>query len=242
MSHSLFIADLHLSPSSPKLFQKFQNFLEGPAREATALYILGDLFEIWVGDDDIPSPFNQKVVNALAALTQQGTQLFYLHGNRDFLLGNKFAKACGATHLTDPTILILEDGVRTLLTHGDQLCTEDEAYQAWRKQVRSVTWQRKVMTLPIEERYKIAQEATTMSTQAKKKKTLAIMDVTLQAVIELLRKNDYPRLIHGNTHRPARHTYRLDDNTCERWVLTDWNSRKGGYVRCDENGCQAIPF
>lgn len=242
MSHSLFIADLHLSASSSKLFQRFQSFLEGPAREADALYILGDLFETWVGDDDIPSPFNQKVVQALAGLVQHGTKLFYLHGNRDFLLGNKFAKACGATHISDPTILILEDGVRTLLTHGDLLCTEDEEYQAWRKQVRSVTWQRKVMTLPIEERYKIAEEATAMSAQAKKKKTMMIMDVTPQAVVDLLRKNDYPRLIHGHTHRPARHTYRLDDNTCERWVLTDWNSRKSGYLKCDENGCSAIPF
>lgn len=242
MSHSLFIADLHLSPSATKLFQRFQSFLDGPAREATALYILGDLFETWVGDDDIPTPFNQKVVQSLANLVQHGTKLFYLHGNRDFLLGNKFAKTCGATHISDPTILILDDGVRTLLTHGDLLCTEDEEYQAWRKQVRSVTWQRKVMALPIEERYKIAEEATTMSAQAKKRKTMMIMDVTPQAVVDLLRKNDYPRLIHGHTHRPARHTYRLDDNTCERWVLSDWNNRKGGYLKCDENGCQAFPF
>jgi UDP-2,3-diacylglucosamine hydrolase len=239
--HVLFISDLHLSESTPAVRKRFLEFLAGPCREAEALYILGDLFETWVGDDDMDSTFNRKIIEALAELTSSGTALFIMHGNRDFLLGQAFADACGAVLLSDPTEVTLY-GTRTVLMHGDQLCTGDTAYQAWRKQVRSAAWQRQVLALPIEERRKMAREATGMSRDAKKAKSMEIMDVTLQAVTDLLRKYEYPRLIHGHTHRPARHVYHLDDNTCERWVLPDWSANRAGYLYCDSEGCRAIPL
>ncbi len=239
MQHSLFISDLHLSSKTLTLRKRFFEFLEGPAREAESLYILGDLFESWIGDDDLESTFNQKIVHALKQLTDSGTALFFMHGNRDFLIGNDFAKATGATLITDPTDVLLY-GVRTILTHGDQLCTDDVDYQQWRKQVRSPQWQKQVLALPIEQRRKMAQDATSMSTDAKKKKTMEIMDVSAQAVMELIRKNDYPRIIHGHTHRPARHVYHIDDHKCERWVLTDWTNQKAGYLYCDRDGCRAV--
>ncbi|MDE2131713.1 MAG: UDP-2,3-diacylglucosamine diphosphatase [Betaproteobacteria bacterium] len=241
MPHTLFISDLHLSEDTPLIRKRFLDFLAGPAREAEALYILGDLFETWVGDDDIPSPFNRKIVEALRELSDAGTALFLMHGNRDFLLGQDFAQACGATLLPDPTEVTLY-GMRTLLSHGDQLCTDDVEYQAYRKQVRSAAWQRKVLALPLSTRHQMARDATAMSDKAKQAKTMEIMDVSPQAVTDLLRKSGYPRLIHGHTHRPARHVYRLEDHACERWVLPDWTAARGGYLMCDSEGCQAVPL
>ncbi len=241
MSHTLFISDLHLSEDTPLIRKRFLEFLAGPCRDADALYILGDLFETWVGDDDIPAPFNRKVVEALNELTSSGTAMFLMHGNRDFLIGENFAKACGATLLPDPTEILLY-GVRTVLTHGDQLCTDDAEYQTYRKQVRSAAWQRQVLALPLETRYKMALDATTMSLKAKQSKTVEIMDVAPQAVTDLLRKYEYPRLIHGHTHRPARHVYRLDDHSCERWVLQDWTTTRSGTLRCDSEGCRFVPL
>jgi len=239
--HALFISDLHLSEETPTTRKRFLEFLSGPAREAEALYILGDLFEFWVGDDDIPTPFNRKIVDALAALSASGTALFIMHGNRDFLLGTAFASACRATLLTDPTELTLYD-THTVLCHGDTLCTGDTAYMTYRKQVRSSAWQRQVLALPLEERHKMAREATDMSSKAKKGKSAEIMDVALHTVTDLLRKYEFPRLIHGHTHRPARHVYHLDDHSCERWVLTDWTATRAGYLYCDSEGCRAIPL
>ena len=241
MPHTLLISDLHLSEDAPHVRKRFLDFLAGPARKADALYILGDLFETWIGDDDIASPFNQKIVDALQALSSAGPALYLMHGNRDFLMGQEFALACGAQLLPDPTEIDLY-GVRTLLSHGDQLCTDDVEYQTYRKQVRSSAWQRKVLALPIETRRQMAKDATAMSDKAKQAKTLEIMDVSPQAVTDLLRKHGYPRLIHGHTHRPARHVYRLDDHSCERWVLPDWTSVRGGYLQCDRNGCRSVPF
>jgi UDP-2,3-diacylglucosamine hydrolase len=241
VQHSLFISDLHLSAKTLALRKRFLQFLEGPAREAESLYILGDLFESWIGDDDIDSTYNLKIVMALRALTESGTALFVMHGNRDFLLGHAFAQRTGATLINDPTDVILY-GVRTILTHGDALCTDDVDYQQWRKQVRTAQWQKQVLALPIEKRRKMALEATSMSRDAKKSKTLEIMDVSATTVMELIRKNDYPRIIHGHTHRPARHVYHIDDHTCERWVLTDWTNQKAGYLYCDREGCKAVPF
>lgn len=241
MPNTLLISDLHLSEDLPVIRKKFLDFLAGPARKSEALYILGDLFETWIGDDDIPSPFNQKIVRALQALSGSGTALYLMHGNRDFLIGQEFAAACGGLLLQDPTEIDLY-GVRTLLSHGDQLCTDDVAYQAYRKQVRSPAWQRKVLALPLETRRQMARDATAMSDKAKQAKSMEIMDVSPQAVTDLLRKNGYPRLIHGHTHRPARHVYHLDDHCCERWVLPDWTVVRSGYLQCDRNGCRSVPY
>ena len=239
MPHSLFISDLHLSEETPQIRKRFLDFLLETAPEAEALYILGDLFETWVGDDDLPDPFNRKIVDALHTLSQGGTALFLMHGNRDFLLGEVFAAASGAVLLPDPTEVTLY-GVRTLLTHGDQLCTDDVEYQAYRKQVRNAAWQKKVLALPLATRHQMARDATAMSRQAKQSKSMEIMDVSPQAVTDFLRKWNYPRLIHGHTHRPARHVYRLDDHASERWVLPDWTASRSGYLYCDAEGCQAI--
>ncbi len=219
--------------------KRFLDFLGGVCRQAEALYILGDLFETWVGDDDMGSTSNRKIVDALSSLTQSGVKLFIMHGNRDFLIGPDFTRACGATLLQDPVEVDLY-GVRTVLTHGDLLCTGDTEYQTYRKQVRGPARQKKILALPLEARQKMAREATAMSAKSKQSKTMEIMDVALQAVTDLFRKMEYPRLIHGHTHRPARHIYRLDDHTCERWVLQDWTSRRGGYLYCDEDGCRAV--
>ncbi len=239
MSASLFIADLHLSEKTPLVTQCFLDFLEGPCAGAESLYVLGDLFETWVGDDDRFAPFHARIIQALAALVGRGTALWIMHGNRDFLMGPDFIRDCSATLLPDPTIILL-NGARTLLTHGDQLCIDDVEYQTWRKQVRSASWQRKVLAQPLEVRYAMAREATRMSHKAKQAKAMEIMDVSPQAVTDLLRKQDYPHLIQGHTHRPARHVYRLDDHTCERWVLQDWNQERAGYLLCDESGCRAM--
>ncbi|NDU79930.1 MAG: UDP-2,3-diacylglucosamine diphosphatase [Ferrovum sp.] len=239
--HSLFISDLHLSGKTTAARKRFFEFLDGPCRASEALYILGDLFEVWVGDDDMSQGFHKKIIDGLSTLTGSGVRLFFMHGNRDFLIGSAFAVATGAKILPDPSEIELY-GTRTLLTHGDTLCTDDTEYLAYRKQVRSLAWQKKTLALPLETRYKMAAEAIVKSSQSKKSKTVEIMDVTLQAVTDLFRKNAYPRLIHGHTHRPARHVYRLDDHNCERWVLTDWTAQRGGYLYCDRNGCRAIPL
>lgn len=238
--HILFISDLHLNPKSPAALTKaFFNFLAGPCRQAEALYVLGDLFETWVGDDDIPSTFNRKVVNAFKELTDSGVKLYVMHGNRDFLMGKEFAAATGAEMLGD-TVEVDLYGTRTLLTHGDLLCTEDTAYQAYRKQVRTSAWQNQVLALPLKERHLMAKTALEQSDSAKKGKTMEIMDVSTEAVLSLLRRHDFPRLIHGHTHRPARHVYNLEDQRAERWVLTDWNAQRMGYLYCDRHGCRAI--
>lgn len=239
MPHTLFISDLHLSEDTPLICKRFLEFLAGPCRDAEALYILGDLFETWVGDDDIQTPFNRKIIEALNALTTSGTDLFLMHGNRDFLLDQDFTEACGATLLQDPTETIFY-GIRTVLTHGDQLCTDDTEYQAYRRQVRSAAWRRQVLALPLETRYKMARDATALSHKSKQSKTMEIMDVAPQAVMDLLRKYKYPRLIHGHTHRPARHIYHLDNQVCERWVLQDWNASRAGALRCDSEGCRFV--
>lgn len=233
-SHSLFISDLHLCESRPHINRLFFDFLETCARHAEALYILGDLFESWVGDDD-ETALGRDVVNALRRLSDNGVAVFLMHGNRDFLLAQKFADACRAHLLEDPALLDLY-GQPTLLMHGDTLCTDDTAYLAFRAQVRDPAWQAGFLAQPLAKRHAMAQQARTHSEQAKQEKTVEIMDVNHQTVLETLRKYGYPRLIHGHTHRPARHQLAIDDHVCERWVLQDWYEN-GGYLRCDSQGC-----
>ena len=232
------ISDLHLSDSRPDINRVFFEFLRGPARQAESLYILGDLFEYWAGDDDLVDSFNESIAAALAEYSRTGPVLRFMHGNRDFLLGGEFAKACGGRLIEDPYTLDLF-GTPTLLMHGDTLCTDDIDYQRFRTQVRAPAWQKGFLALPLEQRKRQIEAVRQTSESEKTRKAPEIMDVNPGAVEAALREHAYPRLIHGHTHRPARHVHRVDGRTCERWVLADWY-RTGSYLRCDERGCASV--
>ncbi len=222
MSHTLFISDLHLSACHPQSMAAFLHFTATIAPQAEALYILGDLFEYWAGDDDLHDPFHQKVIRGLRSLSAQNTRVFIMRGNRDLLMGEAFAFACGATLLPDPLLIDLY-GAPTLLSHGDMLCTDDIEYQNFRKQVHSGEFQRKFLAKPLAERRVYIEQLRLLSNQEKQSKDAAIMDVNEYAVTCLLREYHYPRLIHGHTHRQNRHEHPVDEHLCERWVLGDWN-------------------
>lgn len=238
MPHSLFISDLHLSADRPEISSAFSEFLASTAPQAEALYILGDLFEYWAGDDDLDDPFNRQVVSALANLSAGGTALYLMHGNRDFLMGETLADACGAQLLPDPSLTRIH-GTPTLLMHGDTLCTDDSDYLAFRAQVRAPGWQAHFLSQPLAQRKAQIEQLRAQSKQAQSRKTAEIMDVNAESVINTFRNYGYPRLIHGHTHRPARHEHEVDQHRCERWVLPDWYEQ-GGYLRCDETGCEAM--
>ena len=238
MTTTLFISDLHLCASRPRINQLFLDFLSTTARSADALYILGDFFEYWAGDDDIDDSFNRSIVDAVAALASSGVKVYLMHGNRDFLIGEKFCASSGASLLRDPSVIDL-NGTRTLLMHGDTLCTDDLEYQNFRKQVRDPIWQQQFLSQPLAQRKAIIEDLRRRSESEKQTKSMDIMDVTPASVETALRENDYPRLIHGHTHRPALHHHMVDGKICERWVLTDW-FEGGGYLRCDESGFKAV--
>ncbi len=237
---TLFVSDLHLSPDRPQATRALFRFLEREARGADALYILGDLFEYWVGDDDLDDAFNAGVVAALARLAAAGVPIYLMHGNRDFVIGEAFARASGAKLLPDPAMLQLY-GQPTLLMHGDTLCTLDQEYQAFRREARSPEWIDKLMRQPLDQRKTAVEALRRRSEQEKLTKAAEIMDVAPDEVEAQLRRYDYPRLIHGHTHRPARHVHVVDGHACERWVLADWY-RGGSYLACDDSGCRALPL
>lgn len=240
MHHTLFISDLHLSADHAHSTAAFQRFTATLAPQAEALYILGDLFEYWAGDDDLHEPFHAEVISALRKLADHGTRVFLMHGNRDLLMGNAMVRAAGATLLTDPTLLDLY-GTPTLLSHGDQLCTDDIEYQKFRTQVRSPKFQEKFLARPLVERKAYIAQLRQQSIAAKQVKDSAIMDVNDVAVAALLREHRYPRLIHGHTHRPMRHEHMVDGHRCERWVLSDWDQQLSA-LRCDAQGCSVVSF
>lgn len=222
MPHTLFISDLHLRKDNPTTTRLFHQFVLRIAPQAEALYILGDLFEYWAGDDDLDSSFHLEITHALRALSIQGTTLYIMHGNRDFLMSKLLAEACNATLIADPIIINLY-GTSTLLTHGDALCTDDIAYQTFRQQVRNQTWQQQFLSLPLAQRKAQIEQLRARSESEKQLKAMNIMDVNVQAVNELLLEHNFPRLIHGHTHRPAHHLHHVDGHTCDRWVLGDWD-------------------
>ena len=235
---TLFISDLHLCASRPQINRCFFGFLEREARGARALYILGDLFEYWAGDDDLDDPLNAAVTAALARVGGGGVPVYLMHGNRDFVIGEAFARASGASLLRDPVLLNLY-GQPALLTHGDMLCTLDHEYQAFRREARSETWIRNLLHKPLAERKAAIEALRRQSEQEKRRKPAEIMDVAPAEVEATLRRYGYPRLIHGHTHRPARHVHMVDGHVCERWVLADWY-QGGSYLACNESGCRAV--
>jgi len=237
MPYTLFVSDLHLCPDRPAINRIFFDFLRGPAAQAEALYILGDLFEYWAGDDD-DDPFGARVLAALRGLAGRGVALYLMHGNRDFLIGKVCAEKTGANLIEDPTLTELY-GTPTLLMHGDTLCTDDLEYQAFRLQVRNLNFQREFLAQPLAERKKKIEIMRAKSEATKKIKPEATMDVTVETVEAQLRNHGYPRLIHGHTHRPALHEHQVDGKRCERWVLADWYT-SGSYLRCDAQGCRVV--
>lgn len=234
MPHSLFISDLHLGAEQPHSMAAFRRFIAEAAPQAEALYILGDLFDYWAGDDDLGDAFHTEVIAALRGLAQHGTRVCLMRGNRDLLIGEALANACHTTLLEDPALIDLY-GVPTLLSHGDTLCTRDAEYQRYRAQVHDANFQRQFLARPLAERKAYIAGLRERSVAEKRGKDSAIMDVDDNAVAALLREYGYPRLIHGHTHRPGRHRHVVDGHICERWVLGDWH-RQGSVLHCDSSG------
>jgi UDP-2,3-diacylglucosamine hydrolase len=229
----LFISDLHLDPSRPDGIGGFLDFCATTARDADELYILGDLFEAWIGDDD-DDPGLEPVVGALATLTRQGIPCHFMHGNRDFLAGAGFARRTGCRLLGDFERVDLF-GRAVLLTHGDLLCTDDFRYLELRRQLRDPDWQREFLAKSLEDRRRIAADLRRLSQAEMAAKSEAIMDVNETTVRETMRRFDVRMLLHGHTHRPAIHRFELDGEPAERIVLNDWYG-PGGYLCWDRGG------
>lgn len=221
-----FVSDLHLSPRSPGATRLFLQFLAGRAREAEELYILGDLFEAWIGDDDSGDPFNAQVVAALRAASDAGLRIGVMHGNRDFLLGDGFAAATGARLLPDPYVLSTPEW-QFVLSHGDALCLDDATYMAFRAQVRNPAWQAALLARPLGERRAIAAQLREVSESSQRAKDNSYADLQAAATDDFLRDHGYVTFIHGHTHQPARHDHIVDGIHVERWVLADWREDRG---------------
>lgn len=221
-----FISDLHLSPRSPGATRLFLQFLAGRARQAEELYILGDLFEAWIGDDDSGDPFNAQVIAALHAASDAGLRISVMHGNRDFLLGDGFATATGARLLGDPHLLTTAEW-QFILSHGDALCLDDATYMAFRAQVRNPAWQAALLTKPLGERRVIAAHMREVSESSQRDKDSPYTDLQAAATDDFLRDHGYVTFIHGHTHQPAKHDHIVDGIHVERWVLADWHEDRG---------------
>ena len=245
MARRLFISDLHLSGERPEANEQFFRFLGDEAAGAQALCVLGDLFEYWIGDDELEAPdgdpLAREAVRALRSLTQSGVAVHFMHGNRDFLIGSGFAAATGISLLDDPTVMDVA-GVPTLLMHGDTLCTDDHDYQAWRRTARSPGWQHEFLGAPLAERRKRILQMREKSRQVVAAKPADIMDVNDAAVRDAFRRHEVRRLIHGHTHRSAYPPVEVNGARCERWVLPDWYGDGGGYLAVDEMGARLVSF
>lgn len=234
MPHSLFISDLHLDINRPGTLRAFASYLANN-RDCEQLYILGDLFEAWVGDDD-DAPLAQQVTTLLRDFSAAGPQLFLMNGNRDFLLGQALCEKVGARLLQDPTIIDLY-GERVLLMHGDTLCTADTDYQAFRETARSPAWQADLLSRPLEERREIAASLRAMSKESSSNKAMDIMDVTPDEVDRQMQAHGVNTLIHGHTHRPAVHNVKGG----KRWVLGDWEDY-GWEIRAQPGSLKSNKF
>ncbi|PTB91669.1 UDP-2,3-diacylglucosamine diphosphatase [Marinobacter sp. B9-2] len=218
---TLFISDLHLEESRPDITEAFLTFLDEKARSVDQLYILGDFFEAWIGDDE-RTPLQEQVAAALSKLRDSGTDIFLMHGNRDFLIGQDFCDRAGATLLDDPTVIDLH-GTPTLLMHGDSLCTADVEYQKFRANMRNPQWQQMILQRPLEDRQQMARQLREISMAKNQGKEEFIMDVTPEEVVKDMEKHGVQRLIHGHTHRPAVHELMANGSPAKRIVLGDWD-------------------
>lgn len=233
----LFVSDVHLSGARPEMVEAFLQFLEQEARGASALYILGDLFDLWVGDDD-PDPINLRVMDALAQLGRSGVAVRVMHGNRDFLFGAEGARRSGVELIDDPTVIDLF-GTPTLLLHGDTLCTDDTEYLRQRARYRRPWVLSAFLALPRAVRVAIGRHFRQKSERSKRVTPPTIMDANDAAVADALRNAGCARLIHGHTHRPARHELTVDGRACERFVLADWYAR-ASCLRADPDGLRTV--
>jgi UDP-2,3-diacylglucosamine hydrolase len=238
---ALFISDLHLDSDRPAATRQFIAFVRREAHRAEKVYILGDLFEAWIGDDD-DDPSIDPILDALTDLTRAGAACFFMHGNRDFLVADRFAARTGCRLLGDFETLELY-GERVLLTHGDLLCTDDTRYMTLRATVRDPAWQRDFLAKPLAERRKIARELRALSQTEIAAKSEQIMDVNAGSVAAVMRDSGVRTLLHGHTHRPGVHRFTLDGAAATRIVLGAWYER-GSYVRWDESGfaLETLPF
>lgn len=239
LNATYFISDLHLDSDHPELTQAFHHFLFEIAIDAQAIYILGDFFDAWIGDDH-HSPLIQTVQNWLKEKSSKGTALYFLHGNRDFLIGEKFAKNCNVI-LSQETEVIDLYGINFLILHGDQLCTEDVDYQRFRQKVRDPSWQKNVLSYPLWVRKLIAKYMRYKSRKAHQYKTEEIMDVSPATVEEYFSEHKVQNMIHGHTHRPATHGIQVDKTSCKRYVLGDWG-KSGWYIKADQREVALIEF
>lgn len=231
---TLFISDLHLSGEREEITQLFITFLNERASAADALYILGDLFEVWPGDDLIQPDYEESIV-ALRTASANGLPIYIMPGNRDFLMAEEFAELSDTAVIQDPTIIDLY-GTPTLLMHGDTLCTDDVDYQAFREMVRSDDWKKQFFALPDEERLAMTTKYRKVSKKETAKKKMEIMDVNQDAVEKAMLEHHIQHLIHGHTHRPAIHNFNIESTDYQRIVLGDW-FEQGSVLVCDKEGC-----
>lgn len=236
---TLLISDLHLQEERPDITRAFLHFLAARARQADALYILGDFFEAWVGDDGM-SAYQESIARALRELTDSGTRLYLMHGNRDFLIGKQFCRETGAELLNDPSLVSIE-GQRVLLMHGDSLCTQDLAYMKLRRWLRHPLTLFILRHLPLSTRFKLARKLRSESKVQTRMKAAEIIDVTPELIPQVLAQHGVTTLIHGHTHRPATHDLRVNGQPARRIVLGDWDAC-GWALQIDENGFQQAPF
>ena len=232
---ALFISDLHLQPSHPGNAEAFHRFLAERAVGSQELYLLGDLFEYWAGDDDLDAPFHQSVIKALRAVSDAGVAVYWIAGNRDFLVGQAFADAAGLTLLPEPHVTAI-GGLRITLVHGDAECTADTKYMEFRAQVRQPAWQQQFLAMPLAQRKAIIAGLREGSREAQGAKSYEIMDVTPGAVSDLFERTGSDIIIHGHTHRPALH----QQGNRRRFVLPDWEvdaePPRGGWISIDSKG------
>jgi UDP-2,3-diacylglucosamine hydrolase len=239
---TLFISDLHLTSQRPAVTELFLRFLKTEAANAEALYILGDLFEYWIGDEAVEFSDVRPITSALKTLADSGVPIYVMRGNRDVLLGPGFEKACHCELLDDPTVIDLY-GRKTLISHGDYLCTDDVEYQQYRAMVNDRDFQARFLTKDLDEREAIIRTYREISMANSSTKSLDIMDVNQDAVKNAMIEHGVCRMIHGHTHRPNVHHFMIEGKECSRTVLGDWYEQ-GSILTCDENGCvlKALPM
>ncbi|WP_271408205.1 UDP-2,3-diacylglucosamine diphosphatase [Pseudomonas sp. Q1-7] len=235
----LLISDLHLEEERPDITRAFLHFLQTRAPQADALYILGDFFEAWIGDDAM-TPFQHSIAQALRTLADGGTRIYLMHGNRDFMVGKAFCREAGCTLLPDPSLARM-NGEAVLLMHGDSLCTQDEAYMRLRRWLRNPISLFILRNLPLATRHKLARKLRKESRMQTREKAAEITDVTPEEIPRILRQYGVRTLIHGHTHRPANHELELDGQPARRIVLGDWD-RQGWALQVDEQGFVQTPF
>ncbi|MGH1463264.1 MAG: UDP-2,3-diacylglucosamine diphosphatase [Neptuniibacter sp.] len=234
-----FVSDLHLKPERPDLTRAFSHFLNTTVQDAEELYLLGDIFEAWIGDDT-PTPTLEPVFDGLKQLSDQGCKLFFQHGNRDFLVGKDFARTVGAELLPEQLVISLPFGDAVIL-HGDQLCTDDAEYMQFRTMVRDLKWQDQFLSKPLQERLAIARQLRDASKERTAEKSEYITDVNQNAVNETFTATKVNLMIHGHTHRPHIHKYQIENKECTRIVLGDWD-KLGWYLEVSQTGYELISF